>query len=395
MSQPTLSPLKLETGISSRSLPVRDLSIHFLEAGPNDGSSPLILLLHGFPELSYSWRKQLLPLASLGYHVVAPDSRGYGRTVPLDQGDSGRIITYDDDIAPFRMMNIVHDTIALVYALGYKSVKAVIGHDFGSSLAAHCALVRPDIFLSVVMSSAPFTGPPSLPFAVKPDSDEPGEGRLWPRLDGFLASVARKHYTQYFTTKGANEDLLDRNSPEGFRSVLRSYFHIKSADWSGNETPSPPHLLTSPQELIDLPPYYVMPANATMGDIAKANAPSAVEISKNVWLTEEELDLYIQEFGRTGFQGGLNEYRCMRDIKWEDEFGIFAGRNIEVPAMFISGDRDWGVHQVPGSVLKMKGGACAKMDDEDLVIIPGAGHWVQQEQPEAFFEQVKRFLNKV
>ncbi|KAI0792509.1 alpha/beta-hydrolase [Abortiporus biennis] len=361
-------------------------------AGPNDRSAPLILLCHGFPELSYSWRKQLLPLACLGYHVVAPDTRGYGRTVSLDPRDSGRTISYDDDISPFRMMNIVHDMIALVHALGYKTVKAVVGHDFGSSLAAHCAFTRPDIFRSVVMSSAVFTGPPSLPFAINPE--QPKEERFWPRLDNLLASFnpPRKHYTNYYSTKEANGDLM--SSPAGFRSLLRGYFHIKSADWAGNNKPSPPHLLQSPLELVHLPHYYVMPANATMADVAKANAPSAEEVSKNTWLSEEDLDVYVQEFGRTGFQGGLNRYRCMRDPKWEGDFGVLAGKNIEVPAMFIAGEKDWGVHQYPGSVTKMREVGCEKMDDEDLVIIPGAGHWVQQEQAKAFFEQVKRFLDK-
>ena len=116
-----------------------------------------MLLLHGFPELAYSWRKVMLPLAAAGYHVIAPDQRGYGRTTGWDG-------SYDADPDPFRILNMVRDAIGLVYALGYRSVAGVVGHDAGSPVAAWCALIRPDIFRSVVLMSSPFAGPPSLPF---------------------------------------------------------------------------------------------------------------------------------------------------------------------------------------------------------------------------------------
>ena len=132
--------------------------MHVLEAGHEVSGRPCILLLHGFPELAYSWRKVMLPLAAAGFHVIAPDQRGYGRTTGWDSN-------YDGDLNSFRILNVVKDALALVFALGHRSVAAVVGHDFGSPVAAYCALARPDVFRSVAMMSAPFAGPPVLPFS--------------------------------------------------------------------------------------------------------------------------------------------------------------------------------------------------------------------------------------
>src|SRR5882762_162104 len=136
---------------------INGVDMHVLEAGFEAEGRPLILLLHGFPELAYSWRKVMLPLAAAGFHVVAPDQRGYGRTTGWDAD-------YDGDLSAFRILNIVRDALGLVFALGHRSVAAVVGHDFGSPVAAYCALARPDVFRSVVMMSAPFAGTPTLPF---------------------------------------------------------------------------------------------------------------------------------------------------------------------------------------------------------------------------------------
>src|SRR5437763_3028039 len=155
----------LPAGIRSRFVDeVNGLRMHILEAGFTAPGRKLILLLHGFPELAYSWRKVMPALAEAGYHVVAPDQRGYGRT-------TGWSADYDADLRPFRILNAVRDALGLVAALGYREVAAVMGHDFGASIAAWCALVRPDIFRSLALMSAPFAGPPELPFAT--DGKEP------------------------------------------------------------------------------------------------------------------------------------------------------------------------------------------------------------------------------
>src|SRR3954462_14821732 len=133
MAMSEISPLPapdLPPGIRARILPgVNGLAMHVLEAGFEDRGRPCLLLLHGFPELAYSWRKVMLPLAAQGYHVVAPDQRGYGRTVGGDPA-------YDGDLAAFRLLNLVRDALGLVTALGHAAVAAVIGHDFGSPVAA-------------------------------------------------------------------------------------------------------------------------------------------------------------------------------------------------------------------------------------------------------------------
>src|SRR4030081_964994 len=156
-----MTPLEIRTlahGIRARfARSINGLDMHVLEAGFAADGRPLVLLLHGFPELAYSWRKVMLPLAAAGYHVVAPDQRGYGRTTGWDAD-------YDGDLDSFRILNIVRDALGLVFALGHRSVAAVVGHDFGSPVAAYCALARPDVFRSVVMMSAPFAGTPTLPF---------------------------------------------------------------------------------------------------------------------------------------------------------------------------------------------------------------------------------------
>lgn len=380
---------RLPPGVSSREIAVSDLNMHVLEAG--DLSHPLILLLHGFPELAFSWRKVVLPIARLGYRVVVPDQRGFGRTRPRSTAQAP--IRYDDDAHPYRILNIVRDIVALVYALGHRSVAAVIGHDLGSRIAAFCTLVRPDLFHSVVMMSAPFDGPPMLPF----DVDRRSITATLPNVSSaearaFFASLdpPRKYYVPYFAGPQANDDMLE--APQGLHAFLRAYFHTKSADWAQND----PHLLSShdPHELAQLPPYYMMPLTATMPEAVAPHTPSQEEVQRNVWLPDEDLAVYVAEYGRTGFQGGMNWYRAMQP-EMSDELAVFAGKKIECPAMFVCGRKDWGVFQTPGALERMTSEACARMDDEDVVFVDGAGHWVQQEQPEEVVKHIERFFKKV
>src|ERR1700680_1138753 len=165
---PPLENAPLAAGIRCRFVDgINGLRMHVLEAGFEDEGRPCVLLLHGFPELAYSWRKVMVPLAAAGFHVVAPDQRGYGRT-------SGWDAAYDGDVSSFRLLNLVRDTLALVSALGIRSVAAVVGHDFGSPVAACCALARPDVFHCVALMSAPFAGPPALPFDTAKDGSHQG-----------------------------------------------------------------------------------------------------------------------------------------------------------------------------------------------------------------------------
>ena len=154
-----------------------------LEAGFETPGRPAVLLLHGFPELAYSWRKVMLPLAAAGYHVIAPDQRGYGRTTGWDD-------SYDADPIPSASSTWCATPIGLVYALGYRSVAVVAGHDAGSPVAAWCALIRPDVFRSVALMSSPFPGPPSLPFNTANGAAPPRRRPTDDELDAELAKLA-------------------------------------------------------------------------------------------------------------------------------------------------------------------------------------------------------------
>src|SRR5258708_6029026 len=157
-SLPPYGNSTIPAGIRSRSVANGNgLTVHMLEAGYETPGRPAVLLMHGFPELAYSWRKVMLPLAAAGYHVIAPDQRGYGRTTGWDD-------SYDADPDPFRILNMVRDAIGLVYALGHRTVAMVVGHDAGAPVASWSALIRPDIFRSITIMSSPFEVAPSLPF---------------------------------------------------------------------------------------------------------------------------------------------------------------------------------------------------------------------------------------
>src|SRR2546423_8329818 len=228
----SLAELPLPAGIRSRLVHnINGLTMHVLEAGHAGAGRPCLLLLHGFPELAYSWRKVMLPLAAAGFHVIAPDQRGYGRTTGWD-GD------YDGDLNAFRILNVVKDALALVFALGHRSVAAVVGHDFGSPVAAYCALARPDVFRSVVMMSAPFAGPPILPFGAAAGRSNASTAPL--KVLDELSALARprKHYHWYYSTREADGDM--RNAPQGIHAFLRAYYHHQSADLKQNR-PFPLH----------------------------------------------------------------------------------------------------------------------------------------------------------
>jgi pimeloyl-ACP methyl ester carboxylesterase len=370
----------LPTGIRARFVPdINGLTLHVLEAGFETPDRPCLLLLHGFPELAYSWRKVMVPLAQAGYHVVAPDQRGYGRTTGWDSA-------YDGDLASFRMLNLVRDAMGLVAALGYRTVAAVIGHDFGAPVAGWCALLRPDVFRSVAMMSAPWGGPPALPSTTAGDFSS---SRPAPDIHAQLAALPRprKHYHWYYSTREANQDMW--RCPQGVHAFLRAYYHHKSADWKQNR----PFRLQawSAEELAKMPTYYIMDLDRDMAATVAPEMPTSAEIAACKWLPEDELRVYSAEYGRNGFQGGLQWYRCRTDARYSADLQVFSGRTIDVPSCFIAGRSDWGVFQKPGDFETMQEKACTRMTGCHLV--EGAGHWVQQEQPEAVTRLLLQFLS--
>jgi pimeloyl-ACP methyl ester carboxylesterase len=376
----------LPRGIRSRMVSnVNGLTVHVIEAGYETGGRPAVLLLHGFPELAYSWRKVMLPLAAEGYHVIAPDQRGYGRTSGWDN-------SYDADPDPFRILNMVRDATALVYALGYRSVAMIAGHDAGAPVASWAALIRPDVFRSITILSSPFEGAPAIPFDTANGAAPPRRGPTDDELDAELAKLnpPRKYYQNYQRTRAANDNML--HAPQGLPAFFRAYYHYKSADWKGNH----PHPLKarSAEEMAQVPTYYVMQRDKGMAETVAPIMPTAAEIAACRWLTDADVDVYAGEYGRSEFTGALQGYRVRRgsDPKTLAELRTFSGRSIDVPAMFIAGASDWGVYQTPGAVDSMRSTACSRMTAFQL--IDGAGHWVQQEQHEQVTALVLRFLRE-
>jgi pimeloyl-ACP methyl ester carboxylesterase len=345
------------------------LRMHLLEAGTP--GQPVVVLLHGFPELAYSWRYQLPELAAAGYHVIAPDQRGYGRTTGWD----GR---FEADLAPYRLFNLAKDVLAMVRALGLTNVAAVIGHDFGSMVAGNCALIRPDVFRAVAFMSAPFSGAPLLG-AARPLDVPAALAELDPPL---------QHYQWYYSTPQADLDM--HNPPGGLHAFLRAYYHVKSADWTANE----PRPLAgwSGAALAQLPHYYVMPADLGMPAAVAAHAPAPTAAAHCAWLPDADLAVYTAEFARTGFQGSLNWYRCIIDPAQMSELQLFDGAGVTVPACYIAGAADWGIYQSPGAFERMQREVCTRMSGVHL--LQGAGHWVQQEQPEQVRTLLLDFLQR-
>lgn len=334
---------------------VNGLSMHILEAG--DARAPCVLLLHGFPELAYSWRKIMPALAQAGFYAIAPDQRGYGETTGWDVRD----------LDSFALGNIARDATWLLQKLGIEKAH-LVGHDFGSFAAGAAALLYPERFRTVTFMSAPFGGGKT--------TDPSAElARLVP---------PRKHYQWYYSTPHADADM--RECPQGVHAFLRAYYHMKSADWPANT----PHPLAdnSAAEMAKLPRYYVMDIEKGMAESVAGEMPTREQVTACKWLTDEELRVYSGEYGRTGFQGGLQSYRVGRVPRLAAELQLFAGRTLDVPSLFLSGKSDWGVYQRAGSLDAMKRG-CTKFDGVEL--IEGAGHWVQQEKAAAVAERLITF----
>ncbi len=317
----------------------------------------------------------MLPLAAAGYHVIAPDQRGYGRTT----GGDGAL-------ASARILNLVRDALGLVSAFGHREVATVIGHDFGSPVAGWAALVRPDVVRRVVMMSTPFPGPPALPFGT---AETPRAAQPAPDIHAALAALERprKHYQHYYSTDAAAADM--DAPPQGMRDFLRAYYHVKSADWAGNR----PHPLAgwTAAELAKMPTYYVMDEAMGMAATVAAEMPPAGTVAACEWLRDAELAVYADEFARTGFGPSLAWYRAVTSGAFMADFELFSGRAIDVPSCFIAGASDWGIHQSPGALEAMQTRGCT--DLRGCHILPGAGHWVQQEQPEAVTRLVLDFLS--
>jgi pimeloyl-ACP methyl ester carboxylesterase len=298
------------------------------------GSGPLVLLCHGFPELGYSWRNQLAALAAAGYRAVAPDMRGYGGTDAPAEPDA------------YTTLHLVGDMVELVNALGEQQA-VIVGHDWGALVAWSAALMRPDMFRAVVGMSVPFSPP----------------GRV--ELLGALAARGiSDFYIQYFQTPGVAEAELERDVES---SIRRIYF---SGSGDG------PDALVFGQ---------LQPGKGFLGGTIEPETLPA-------WLTLEDIAYYTREFTRSGFRGGLNWYRNMTRswallAPWRDCI-------IRQPSMFIAGSRD-AVLKFPGSARQIEAFAQTLPGLRGCHILEGAGHWIQRERATKVNELLLGFLKKL
>jgi pimeloyl-ACP methyl ester carboxylesterase len=322
-------------------------------------------------------------LSARGYHAVAFDQRGYGRTFsrrPLEG-------------ASFRPLNLIKDTVALVNALGYTSVSCVVGHDFGAVTASLCGLARPDMFKSVVLMSHPTKGAPQSPLSTSPSYGSPSAPPPPPEdMEKALSQLPRprKHYKWYYCTEPSNKEMTYPTGAE-LHTFLRGYFHLKSADWDGND----PHKLEgwTAEELAKMPRYYIMDLEDNMREAVARDmaneSPQVVASRSSRWLPDNELAVYVGEWGRTSFQGGLNWYRIQTQPEIASDVQVWSGAKIAVPTVFLSGKQDWGTFQEPGAVEAMENGQSVKQGMyRGTVLVDGAGHWVNQEQPEKCVQEI-------
>lgn len=313
-----------------RTVETNGIRMHIAE----QGSGPLVLLCHGFPESWYSWRHQLPVLAAAGYRAVAPDMRGYGQT---DRPEA---------IDQYTQLHHVGDMVGLLDALGAETA-VIVGHDWGAPVAWNSTLVRPDRFRAVAALSVPYAA----------------RGAARPTEALRQAAGDRFMYMLYFQTPGVAEAELEQDVPKTLRRLLycASGDAPRGSSWGAGQ-PRDAKLLDTMPEPEHLPR----------------------------WLGPADLDFYVAEFRRTGFRGGLNWYRNL-DRSWE-LMAAWRGARIHRPALFIAGDRD-------GVIARMKL-QLERLGDvvpglRNRVLLPGCGHWTQQERPGEVNAELIPFLQSL
>ena len=319
--------------IAHRTIETNNVKLHVAEAG----EGPLVVLCHGFPESWYSWRHQIPVLAEAGFHVVAPDQRGYG--------DSDA----PEDPAAYSILHLTGDIVGLVHALGEEQA-VVVGHDWGSPVAWTLAQMRPDMFRAVASLSVPFTG-----------------RGAWPPIHGMRQYFGDRFFYQiYFQTPGVAEHELQHDIPATMRKMLYGASGaIERSGGSFGAEGAPPAS------------SYMLERMPDPGD----DLPD--------WLTAEDVNAYVESFTKSGFRGGLNWYRNI-DHNWVLT-AAFAGKKIEQPALFVAGDRD----VVPFSAEAEQRMREAVTDLRGVEVLPGIGHWTQQEAPEAVNQALLAFLKSL
>ena len=360
-----------------------------LEAGTP--GRPLVLLLHGYPNLAYSWRKIMPALAAAGYYVIAPDIRGFGRTTGYDN-------SFDADPIPFLTLGTVRDQIALVHALGYHKVEMIVGHDFGSGVAVNSALVRPDIFSRLTFLGGQGGAPASsYPFNIANGAPLPHADFTNAELDAAYAALnpPRRAYGNYWASKQADDDMKHLPAGMTMSSFFRAFYYMKSHDFPGNQNLKPLHAVHTAKEVAEqdaiIPEYYVMRRDRSMPQTMAAYMPSAEYIANCKWLTNAECDVYGQEYTLAGWTGAMHVYRRAFVADARDEMMTFVGRTIDVPTQVISGRQDWGANRGVGGPERV--GDRGFTNFKGVHMVDGAGHWVHEEQQETVTKLLLSFLH--
>jgi pimeloyl-ACP methyl ester carboxylesterase len=323
--------------LTHRTIEANGIRLHIAE----QGSGPAVLLCHGFPESWYSWRHQLPALAAAGYHAIAPDMRGYGQT------------DAPQEIDQYTLLHLVGDMVGLLDALGV--ARAVIaGHDWGAPVAWQAARLRPDRFPAIVALSVPFA--PRRP--VRPTT-------AMPQTDDAM------FYQLYFQQPGVAEAEFERDVRRTMRSVLCGI--------SGNAE-------RGAMDAAGGRGVGMVPRSG--GFLSDAVDPPALP----GWLSEVDIDFYTTEFSRTGFRGGLNWYRNI-DRSWE-LLAPFDGVPVTVPALYVAGDRD-PVVKFPGMNLLLPNLVRFVPQLRQTIMLPGCGHWTQQERPDEVNTAMLDFLRSL
>ncbi len=317
------------TGVNHRFIDTNGIRMHIAE----QGQGPPVVLCHGFPECWYSWRRQLPALAAAGYHAVAPDQRGYGQT------------DRPEPIEAYNILQLTGDIVGLIHALDEERA-IIVGHDWGAPVAWHCALLRPDIFHAVALLSVPY------------------RQRSWKDMRPTEAmkrmAGGQEFYQLYFQEPGKAETELEAD----VRTTMRMFLYSASGD-------PPPEkrwrfLFGKSERFLDT-----------------GSLPDALP----AWLTEQDIDFFTKEFERTGFCGGLNWYRNI-DRMWELT-PFLSDAKLHQPVLFAAGEFD--------PVITMLREAFDTMERtvpnlRKKVLLPGAGHWVQQERPAEVNQLLIEFL---
>lgn len=322
--------------LKHRIIETNGIKMHIAE----QGKGPLVLLLHGFPEIWYSWRNQIPVLAEAGYYVVAPDLRGYGDTEK------------PENIDQYTLLHLVGDIVGLLDALNEETA-VIVGNDWGATIAWNAALLRPDKFKGVIALTVPMMPqPPIPPTTVFPQTSE------------------ELFYTLYFQTPGVAEKEFEKDA----RSTVHNLLYSASGDAGprkGNDgTPNPFSMVSRENGLLSSLPIPKMTS----------------------WLKEKDLEVYAEAFAKTGFSGGLNYYRNLD--KNRELLSCFDGLKVTIPALFIVGTRDVGL-SIPGMDQIISEMKSIVPNIRQTIFLEDCGHWAQQEKPEEVSAEIISFLNSL